>query len=135
MEQQRNDLRLGLFFAFILSIAACQSEPPQTTFDDLPDGDIDRGAALFVESVNDTPTCASCHSVDGGSGVGPTLQGYKEVASGRVDDQSAGEYTYLSIIRPSSHVVRGFSNVMYSEYESNLSVQQIADIMAYILEL
>lgn len=105
------------------------------TFDDLPQGSVERGAEWFAQSVNGAPSCVSCHSLDGVVLVGPSLQGYGRVAGERVEGLSAEDYTYSSIVRPAEHLVSGFGNVMYNQYERKLSAQQIADIIAYLLSL
>ncbi len=52
-----------------------------------------------------------------------------------MDDQSAEEYTFYSILRPSKYLVQGFSNVMPSNYEEKLSQQETADLITYMLTL
>jgi mono/diheme cytochrome c family protein len=119
----------------VLILAACSPEDTEFQYSDLPPGDAVRGEELFSESVNGAPACSNCHTVTGGEGAGPTLQNYAEVAGGRVDDQNAEEYTFYATLRPSRHLVQGFSNVMPSNYEEKLSQQEIADIIAYMLTL
>jgi len=117
----------------VLMVAACQSETPQVTMEDLPPGDAGSGEKLYLQSVNDAPNCASCH--EGDNLIGPNLAGYGEVAGNRVDGESAEVYTYWSIVRPARHIVQGYSNVMYADYEDVLEAQDIADLIAYLLEL
>ena len=128
-----------LFAVLLIGIAgllsACASEPPAVAPVDLPEGDAGSGEKLFVQSINDAPTCASCHNLSSASNDGPGLEGIGQVAAERVAGQNAREYLYMSIVRPSSHVVRGYSNVMYSEYEDKLSTEDIADLIAYLLML
>jgi mono/diheme cytochrome c family protein/uncharacterized membrane protein len=119
----------------VLVLAACSSEDTEFEYSDLPAGDAARGEALFAESINGSVACSACHTTTGGDGAGPTLENYAAVAGSRVDDQSAGEYTFYSILRPSKHLVQGFSNLMPSDYEEKLSQQEIADIIAYSLTL
>jgi cytochrome c2 len=88
---------------------------------------------LFNSNVNGSPACGTCHRVTEQTLVGPGLLGYGERAGSEVEGQSAEEYTYLSIVRPADHIVEGFSNVMYTEYQSKLSRQEIADLIAYLL--
>lgn len=117
----------------LLLLAACSGS--DVKLEELPAGDASRGATIFAQSVKGAPTCTSCHSLDGASSTGPTLQDYSAVAPTRVDGLSAEEYTFTSMVRPAAHVVSGFGNVMYSQYGQRLSPQQIADLIAYLLTL
>lgn len=124
--------RLFVLLLLVIAVAACESEPPSVVFEDLPPGDAGSGQKLYLQSVNDAPTCASCHEGEGL--LGPNLADYRTVAGDRVDGESAEEYTYWSIVRPTRHVIQGYSNVMYQEYEDVLTEQDIADLIAYLLE-
>lgn len=119
----------------LLMLAACQSDPPKVAYDDLPEGNAASGAMTFREEHNDAPACSSCHEINGSDSTAPDLSGFGERAGTRVDNQSAGEYAYWSIIRPTKHIVTPYSNTMYSEYEDKLTPQQIADLIAYVLGL
>jgi hypothetical protein len=78
----------------------------------------------------------SCHAVGPEpSKAGPSLQDYSTLASQRVKQQTAEDYTFYSILRPSEHIVQGYSNVMPSDYAQKLSRQEIADLIAYLLSL
>ena len=98
-------------------------------------GDAKQGAALFIQSINGSPSCSSCHTLDGKTLVGPSLQGYGETASTRLTGMTVQEYTYTSIVKPGDYVVDGFSNVMYGQYGQHLTPHQIADLIAYLLTL
>jgi mono/diheme cytochrome c family protein len=116
-------------------LAACA--PPETrhTFDSLPVGDPASGEKLFAQNNGDAPACTTCHTIDGGGGTGPSLQGLGERAGTRVEGQSAEEYAFESIIRPARSMVQGYSNLMYAEYDKQLEAADIADLIAYILTL
>ncbi len=116
-------------------LAACAPADLPYQFNDLPAGDAQRGATLFGQAIGGAPACSSCHSLEGGASAGPTLQGYGAVAATRVRGQSAGEYTFYSILRPAKHIVRGYSNVMPADYAKTLSAQDVADLIAYLLSL
>jgi len=125
---------IGLLIVVVsCAITACGWATP--SFKDLPAGDAVRGAALFTQSINGAPACASCHSLDGSIVVGPSLQGVAAVAGTRVAGQSAGEYLYESIVSPAAYIVSGYNNVMYSQYRQAFSPQQLADLVAYLLTL
>ncbi len=119
--------------ALVVLLAACSPKKLPFSLNDLPPGDAGRGALLFTQSINSAPACSSCHTTDGTRSVGPSLKGFGEEAGDRVKNQSAAEYAFDSILRPSRHVVRGYSNVMYSQYGDKLSQQNIADLIAYLL--
>lgn len=116
-------------------LAACAPEDLPYQLDKLPAGDAQRGAALFTQSVGGAAACSACHSANGSSSSGPPLEGYSQVAGTQVKGQSAEAYTFYSILRPARHLVRGYSNVMPSDYAKKLSAQEVADLIAYLLTL
>jgi len=126
-----------LFWLVLLlaMLAACSKEEPRIALKDLPDGDRLSGAKLFSQSIEGVPPCSSCHSVTTVKQVGPGLAGFGERAENSVSGQDAPTYTYYSILRPSRHVVNGYSNVMPSNYEEVLGAQDLADLIAYLLSL
>jgi mono/diheme cytochrome c family protein len=130
-------MRLAIFFVvFALLIAACS--PTASGADSavtLPPGDAGRGAALFDQSINGAPPCATCHTLDGTVRAGPSMQGYADHAAAHAGDASLEDYTYTSIVQPAAYVVEGFSNIMYAQYDRQLTPQQIADLIAYLLTL
>ena len=99
----------------------------------LPEGDVARGADLFNAGVSGSPTCVSCHMIPEETRLGPCLLGFGAIAGTRVEGQTDEEYAYQSIIRPADHVVDGFGNLMYTEYQTKLSEQEISDLIAYLL--
>jgi cytochrome c2 len=123
-----------LVMVLLFILAACTaSGSPEATEAPLPVGDAARGEELFNSNVGGAPACGTCHRLTDESLVGPGLLGYGERAGSEVEGQSAEEYTYQSIVRPAEHIVEGFNNVMYTEYQSKLSPQEIADLIAYLL--
>ena len=119
----------------LAALAACAPAAPALTWEDLPPGVAARGAVLFTQSINGAPPCAGCHPTGEARGQGPGLGSYRQVAGSRVAGESAEVYTLYSIIQPSRHVVRGFSNIMYNTYQERLGPQDIADLIAYLLTL
>jgi mono/diheme cytochrome c family protein len=128
-------MRILAICALIALFAAACSPSQSGGFADLPAGDAARGAELFSQSVSGAPACSTCHTLDSATLVGPGMQGYGERAGSRVAGESPQAYTYNSINQPAAYTVSGFSNTMYTQYGRQLSPQQIADLIAYLLTL
>lgn len=76
--------------------------------------------------------CATCHSVDGSKGTGPTWKDIYGRKASWADGQSytvTDAYIKDSIIKPSHHIVAGFGNAM-SVY--NIPDREIAGIIEYM---
>jgi hypothetical protein len=68
--------------------------------------------------------------------VGPSLAKAGSDAASRVSGKSAEEYLNASIVTPNEYVVEGFSaNIMPAQYGTELSEQQIKDLVAYLVTL
>jgi len=121
----------------VMFLSGCESDPPKILFDDIDMtvADAGSGEKLFLQSNNGAPTCISCHSIDSSRGVGPSLQSIAETAGNRNNGQSAEEYLYWSIIRPSLSLTTGYSNLMYAKYGETFEPADIADLIAYLLSL
>jgi mono/diheme cytochrome c family protein len=124
---------IGLVLVVFIVAGCGTSQAPK--FSELPAGDATNGAALFAQGVNGAPSCSSCHNLDDTTLVGPGMAGYGARAATRVEGESAAEYTFNSIVQPSAFVVSGFGNTMYTQFGRQLSAQQIADLIAYLLTL
>jgi mono/diheme cytochrome c family protein len=129
--------RWVIFLPILILLAACSSDNPQPTGSptSLPPGDAAHGAELFTQSVNGAPPCSTCHTLDGSTVVGPSMQGYSERAGTRISGKSAEEYTLESITQPASFLAPGFANVMYTNYATAFTPQEVADLIAYLLSL
>lgn len=123
---------IGLVCCLLLLAGCGASSDVEAT---LPPGNPAQGELLFQASIQGAPTCSSCHLLDGQRLNGPPLNGFSQVAGTRVEGESAEEYTITSITRPSAHVVSGYANLMYNQYKSRLTDQQLADLVAYLLTL
>lgn len=89
-------------------------------------GDAAAGEALFAQD------CSGCHGAQ--DGAGPALTGLGERAETRVEGMSAEEYLHESIVDPSAYVVQGFADIMPKQYEEQFSEEDIADLIAFMLE-
>lgn len=118
----------------MLSLVGCATQ--SLSYTDLPIGNAEHGATLFAQQVNGAPSCSSCHVVAGNDGlVAPSLAGVASVAANRQEGYTAEAYLLNSIINPSDYLVSGYTNLMYTEYRSKLSTQDLADLVAYLLRL
>lgn len=112
-------------------LAACNAQPPSAiSIAELPEGDPVRGAAVYSEDSQ--PLCTSCH-IEEATGA-PTLENYAQEAGSRVEGQSAYEYTFYAIAEPWQHIAEGYGDAMPYSYDDDLSPQQIADLIAYLLQ-
>ncbi len=120
----------------VLACTACSNASAGAGSNDpLPPGDASRGATLFTQAVNGAPSCSTCHTVDGSTLVGPSFKGFAAVAPTRIEGMSAADYAHKSIMQPASYIVSGFANLMYAQYAQQLTPQQTADLIAYLLTL
>lgn len=122
--------RLIIGFIFLLLLAGCDTNPSsEIAYSDLPEnGDSANGELLFTEQG-----CIACH-VEGATGA-PDLMNFAEYAGTTVDGQSAGEYTFYSIVEPAQHIAEGYGNAMPNTYDSSMTAQELADLIAYLLDL
>ncbi len=108
-------------------------------------GDAARGEALFKQNtIGGAPGCITCHSLEPGKTlVGPSLAGVATRAADVIKSpdykgkaKSVEEYLRESIVDPNAYVVKGFSpNLMYQNYGKDLSAQEIADLVAFMMTL
>jgi mono/diheme cytochrome c family protein len=127
-------MRIILLMTLGLLLAACTANAPTTIqYSEIPEtGDAVHGEELFNTSVNLAPACVGCHIPN--NPASPSLDGFGEVAGTRVEGQSAREYTFYSIVEPDRYTVEGYGvGIMYNKYDENLSAQDIADLIAYLL--
>jgi mono/diheme cytochrome c family protein len=93
---------------------------------DLTNADYDQGFNLYLAN------CAPCHGAQ--DGTGPSLVAMRDNAATRIDGMTAADYVYQSIVDPGAYVVDGFSNVMPTDFASQLSPQDISSLVKFILE-
>ncbi len=109
---------------------------------ELPEGDPENGRALAEGSLG----CTACHVL---SNTGPAWEAQADAlaigarAARRMAQEdytgeatTAEQYLVESILRTDAHVVQGFEpGVMPSDYGSRLTVEQLADLVAYMMTL
>ena len=83
--------------------------------------------------------CGACHAIRGVQGmngqIGPPLDGIGNTAANRKPGTSAEEYLNESIVNPTAFLVPGFPPVMPPNGGTDLSDQERAAIVAYLLTL
>ncbi len=136
-------LLLGLV---MLALAACggggdtAEEPAGGGEDVAAIGDAANGEKLFSQATigaNNAPGCITCHSLEPDVViVGPSQHGLATRAQTRVAGMSAADYIHQSIVEPNAYVVEGFAEgLMYQNYGTDLTEQEINDLVAYTLTL
>jgi len=130
-----------IFLLLIMFLAACgggaDSEPPAA---DNVVGDAARGETLYKQTTigaASAPGCVTCHSLELDVVlVGPSHAGMATRAETAVSGQSAEAYLRESIVNPNAHVTEGYTaGVMYQNYATDLSEQEISDLVAYLMTL
>jgi cytochrome c2 len=131
-----------LLLALAVSLVACggASAPaggggPTPTTAGGAVGDAAVGKQIFGQGAS--PPCTSCHSLQAGiTIVGPSLATIGAQAGSIVAGESAAEYLHESIVDPNAYVVPGFAaDLMPPTYGTQLTTQQINDLVAYLLTL
>ena len=101
-------------------------------------GDASTGEELFNQTVIGSQAgCVTCHSLEPDRTlVGPSMAGVAARAGTRVSGQSAEEYLRDSIENTDAFTVDGFAaGVMPAALGDDLSEQQLADLVAFLLTL
>jgi mono/diheme cytochrome c family protein len=91
----------------------------------------ERGEALFVRNA-----CQACHSLDGTSGVGPSIAGLYGSERNFTDGTSTiadEEYIIESIVEPGALIVQGYDNVMVPY--AHLSESELQSLVEFIRSL
>ncbi len=101
---------------------------------ELPAGDAAMGEQLFNGKVNGQYPCSACHSLQPNQTVvGPSLAGIATTAATRVDGYSAEKYIHESIVLPDAHIVEGFNPIMPKTFGDQMTKQDLANIIAYLM--
>jgi cytochrome c551/c552 len=138
--------RLALFPLLAVLLAGCGSTvpggdrkvttpTPVTVIGKLPSegpaGDAARGKLLFMKAG-----CGTCHvfTPAGTTGrVGPNLDHLP--AQAKVANQGTlAEFVKTSIVNPGEYIAPGYPNAMPPNYGKTLSDQQLADLVAFLVQ-
>lgn len=131
---------LGLLVMTVV-VAACGSPSPTSTPSPSPTPTVgqepnggDLGRSLVAQEG-----CTACHSIDGSSGVGPTLKGLFGATKSLADGSTVtADEVYLrqSIVDPGAKITEGFSaGLMPTRYGTSLSGADVTAILEYIKTL
>lgn len=136
-------LPLLIILLLALTLAACggggeEADTASSSAD--VTGNAVAGEALYKQPVigkNSAPGCNTCHSLEEGvTLVGPSHAGMGTRAATAVAGQSAEEFLHESIVDPNAVITDGFTaGVMYPAFGTDLSDQEIADLVAYLMTL
>lgn len=134
------------FLLVLLAVAGCgQTSPtPQPT---VVLGDAGRGAALFQQTLigaKNASGCINCHSLTSDvmlvgpsmAGIGTRAETIVKRASYQGQAKNGADFLRESISSPNTYVEAGFQpNLMRTTYASELSPQELEDLVAYLLIL
>jgi cytochrome c553 len=124
---------LAALLALIGLLSACTDlAPADVPADVAAIGDPVAGRLIFETGGPAAVPCATCHTLDGTELVGPSLQGIADRAASRTT-LSAEDYIRQSILEPSVYVVEDYADVMYKEYASKLSADDVDNVIAFLL--
>lgn len=102
-------------------------------------GDAARGDMIFHQGLPPAPACINCHNpnVTGKNGfaLGPGLKEISTNAATRIEGLTAEAYIEQSIRHPGAYIVGGFRDIMYPNFDTDYSDQDIADLVAYLMTL
>jgi cytochrome c553 len=126
---------VGFIVVTAFLLAACSSKPSGPVV-----GNAENGKKLYNSATlgsNSSAGCVTCHNYDESKGKAdkaPYTAGTGARAETRVAGMTAEEYIHESIIKPNAYVVENYKEGdMYQKWSAELSEQQIADLVAYLL--
>lgn len=100
----------------------------------LPAGHAENGAQVFIARG-----CTACHAIsslpEAKGAIGPALDGIAERAATRVEGLDAMAYLKQSIEEPEAYLVEGYANMMVKGLNEQMSPQEYADLLAYLMSL
>jgi mono/diheme cytochrome c family protein len=134
LTKQFRQIQFIAAIALLLFFTSCSSSSKGPGLDSIPaNGDRTRGEAIFIQGKNGSPSCNTCHTLTETKLIGPGLAELAKLGGSRVQGESAREYIFHSVVEPIRYLVSGYTNLMYPDYGKQLSPQDIADVVAYVL--
>jgi cytochrome c551/c552 len=136
-----------IFVLLALTLVACggaEGEDKQAEQKEEPapaagvTGDAAAGETLFNQTViGSQPGCIICHSLEHDKVlVGPSLADVVDHAAEHAPGMPVEAYLRQSILEPDAFAVEGFAaDVMPAALANELSEQQVADLVAFLLTL
>jgi cytochrome c2 len=111
-----------------------EATPDNTSSEVLPVGNAEGGPQVFIARG-----CTACHAIkslpEAKGNIGPALDGVGERAATRVEGLDAMAYLKQSIEQPDAYLVEGYQNMMVKGLHSQMSPQEYADLLAYLMSL
>ncbi|MCZ7545418.1 MAG: c-type cytochrome [Anaerolineae bacterium] len=93
----------------------------------LPEGDAAAGEGVFLSQG-----CETCHAHQ--DSAGPALDGLGEAAAARREGYTADLYLHEAVVQPCAYLVQDYPCIMPEEYGERLTAQELADLLAYLLQ-
>ena len=127
---------IALFAALVMAVVACDSGPKSASGFRLPDGDIERGKAVFLELK-----CNTCHTVSGMELPPPSsTPAVNVVLGGEVTNVRTYGQLVTSIINPSHKLAPGYPKELISvdgksrmtNFNDVMTVHQMIDLVAFL---
>lgn len=125
-----------VFSIFTLGLSGCDTGPKSGWGFTLPDGDADRGKAVFMEMY-----CTDCHKVVGNSDIPhPDDAEITVNIGGKTRVVKTYGQLVTSVINPSHRLAKGYDPAMIQEqgqskmpnYNSVMTVQQLVDLVTFL---
>jgi cytochrome c551/c552 len=127
-------------FAFLFEFIQTSINPPTTsealtadTYMERVNGLLAIGDATRGDAVLQQYNCVACHRAGAANNVAPSFVGIAEAATTRRPPLTAAAYLYESITQPMAHVVEGYAPAMPANYNTRITDQELADMLAYLL--
>jgi hypothetical protein len=100
--------------------------------------DLNGGDAINGREIYTSLGCVGCHQA---GQVAPAMAGtYTRIVTERMKDpflagMTVEQYLAQSVIEPNTYVVPGFSPIAPQDYGSRISLQELRDLVAYMMTL